>query len=653
MKGKNTILSLGLLFLLVCPAFTEDTGESLEELLSTKISTATKREHTMSEAPASVTIITADEIQRFGYRTLDQILSRVRGFYPTYDRHYRYMGMRGFGRPSDYNNRVLLLLNGNPTADNVAGASYIGTEFGLDVSAIERIEVVRGPGSALYGSNAMLAVINVITRCGKTEEGLKLSLQPGSFGKIQGSARYGARLENDLDIFLSGQIGEIEGRDLYFQEFDSPGTNNGWVRGLDWDKYYGFYTGMKYKNFSLQAQLSSREKGIPTAPYMTIFNDERIRTLDTRQSIQLKYVGIISYDKAILLRGYFNRFTFEGTYPFRYPFFEGVAGTRAKGSWMGVESQFNWDIRHNNRLILGVEYKRHFHASYKTFDNYQTYFDQDFPFEEITAYIQDEYQLLKNLSVVAGARYDKYSGRIESVTPRAAVIYNPFNSTTLKFLYGNAYRAPSILETYYEIPGEVKRNPGIQREQINTIEAVIEQRIGKYFLGVLSLYNFEMKGLIEQIFDPSDGLLQYQNFEKIKGKGIEAELNCRLENGVTGYASCNIQKARDVATGQEITNSPAVLFKSGLSIPLFKNFHASIETSYSSSRLTVYGTRTDPYLLTGIHFSSKPLFRHLRFSLRVDNLFDIEYRHPGGYEHAQPAIVQDGREFSLKIEYLL
>ncbi|MCK4591194.1 MAG: TonB-dependent receptor plug domain-containing protein, partial [Candidatus Latescibacteria bacterium] len=134
----------------------------LEDLLNVKISTAAKYEQTISEAPASVTIITSEDIKRYGYRTLDEVLMSVRGFYTRNDRNYAYMGIRGFSRPGDYDNRILVLINGHTLNENVYGAPFFGTDLGMNLDTIERIEIVRGPGSAVYGTGAMFAVVNVI-----------------------------------------------------------------------------------------------------------------------------------------------------------------------------------------------------------------------------------------------------------------------------------------------------------------------------------------------------------------------------------------------------------------------------------------------------------------------------------------------------------
>src|SRR5947209_19651831 len=136
---------------------------SIEELGRIKVYTASKHLQSGTDAPSSVTVITADEIQKHGYRTLADILQTVRGFFVTYDRNYSSLGVRGFARPGDFNTRVLLLVDGHRLNDNIYDEAMLGTEFPIDIDLISRIEVVRGPVSSLYGSNALFAVINIIT----------------------------------------------------------------------------------------------------------------------------------------------------------------------------------------------------------------------------------------------------------------------------------------------------------------------------------------------------------------------------------------------------------------------------------------------------------------------------------------------------------
>ena len=141
--------------------------------MNIQVYSASKSVQSVSDAPASVTVVTADEIQKYGYRTLADILRDVRGFYVTYDRDYSYVGVRGFGRLGDWNSHILLLVDGHRINDNVLGQAMIGTEFPVDVDLIERVEIVRGPSSSLYGAEAFLAVINVITRKAPGLKGLE------------------------------------------------------------------------------------------------------------------------------------------------------------------------------------------------------------------------------------------------------------------------------------------------------------------------------------------------------------------------------------------------------------------------------------------------------------------------------------------------
>src|SRR6185295_1369374 len=159
---------------------------SLDDLMKAEIYTASKHWQAISEAPASVSIVTADEIQKYGYRTLADILRSIRGISITSDRNYSYVGVRGFARPGDFNTRLLLLVDGHRFNDNVYDGAYIGTDFPIDVDLIERVELIRGPSSSLYGGSAFFGVINVVTKRAHNLRGPMVSFEAGTLGTYKG-----------------------------------------------------------------------------------------------------------------------------------------------------------------------------------------------------------------------------------------------------------------------------------------------------------------------------------------------------------------------------------------------------------------------------------------------------------------------------------
>jgi len=157
----------------------------LEQLMQLQVTTASRYAQTALEAPATVSVVTADDIRLFGYRNLSEVLGSMRGLHVSYDRTYHYLGTRGFATPGDYNTRVLLLVNGVRFNDNLYDQATIGTDFPIDLDLVDRVEFVPGPGSAVYGANAFFGVINVITRDGRQLAGPQVSAEAGSHGSAK------------------------------------------------------------------------------------------------------------------------------------------------------------------------------------------------------------------------------------------------------------------------------------------------------------------------------------------------------------------------------------------------------------------------------------------------------------------------------------
>lgn len=664
--NKLTIICLLLFNILFIPfiAFAQEDAEEipLDNLLKANVESAlkyedrssqaaAKYEQAIGESPAAVTIITAEDIQRYGYRTLEEVFATVRGFYISDDRNYGYLGARGFGRPTDFSNRALFLLNGETLNEKLYGYAQISTSADVDLDDVERIEIIRGPGSALYGNSAMFAVVNIITKKGRAIDGFRLSATTGSYGKLQGKGVFGKEFGNGLDVFTSGLYNDTKGQEkLYYKEYDSPDTNNGIAENLDWDKYYRLLANASYKGFSFQGIIKSREKGIPTGSWGTLFNNEKSHTLDEHEFAELKYNKDISADKNISLRGYIHHCLYYGIYPYReYDYFD-----ESHNSWFGFETRFMWDVIPNNRIVSGLEYQNHFQADYRYWNYDYTICEIDLPQSIFSVYIQDECQIAENLSLTFGIRTDRYTEIGNSTNPRFAIVYNPFTSSNLKLLYGHAFRVPSVYETGFQQEGYWLLNPHLKPEKIRTEEIVWEQRLTDSLYSTISMYRYDMKDLIDAVSvseNQNEPLSQYQNINKVKATGVEGELNFRFKSGFNGYSNYTFQNAKDADSGKKLTNSPTHIIRLGLVSPNLKYIFIAGEFQYETERITVYNTKTKPYLLANINISTRWLLNHLRCSFLIRNLFNRDYSFPGGVEHLQPAIQQDGRNYTFKLEY--
>src|SRR5579871_5264540 len=292
---------------------------TLEQLGNVKIYAASKHLQAASDAPSSVTVVTADEIQRYGYRTLADILKTVPGFFVTNDRNYSSVGVRGFARPGDYNTRILLLVDGHRLNDNIYDEAMIGTEFPINIDLIERVEIIRGPASSLYGSNALFAVINIITKRGRDINGLDLSAEAGSFNTYSGTLTYGRTLRN-LEFLISGTFYGSGGHNsLFFPEFNTPQTNHGIASHADDDQVGSWLSTISFHDFTLQGAYGIREKGIPTAPYGTVFNNPGTRTTDSHFYLDLRYQHTFANSWELLARTFYDRYIYQGTYMYASP----------------------------------------------------------------------------------------------------------------------------------------------------------------------------------------------------------------------------------------------------------------------------------------------------------------------------------------------
>ncbi len=632
---------------------------SLEQIMDIEIPTvygASKHEQKITDAPSSVSVITHEEIQAYGHRTLADVLSSVRDLYVSYDRNYGYLGVRGFNRPGDFGGRVLILVDGHRMNDPAFDSAGIVTDFPIDVDMIERVEVIRGPGSALYGNNAFFAVINVVTRTAEQTGGLEISTQAGSYDTYKGRVSYGHVFENGLSLLISASAYDSAGGSLFFKEFDQPRNNHGIARHLDSDEFNSAMLKATYEDFTLQSSFVSRHKDIPTASYKTIFNDPRLYTVDQRAFTSLSYNHDFGDDLALMADVSWNSYYYDGDYPTprdaAHPHEAIINHDLVDARWWDAEVQLSKKLGshhftfgaelQNNNLIRLANYDEEPRLNYQWLRTSSTI---------LGLYGQDEWALTHQLTLSAGLRYDNFDSLGGNTNPRVGLIWNPQDTTTLKLLCGRAFRAPNIYERAF-MADTNSSNPDLKPERVHSYEAAVEQELTPHLRLSASGFYSHISDLISQQIDADTGKLMFDNVDKADTRGGSVELEARLAGGLKGRISYTLQTTTDSMTGRRLSNSPEQLAKLGLIVPLGSDkLTSGFELQGSSSVENTHGRRIGGFLLANWTLLDRQITRNLDVSLSIYNLFDTRYSFPGGPEHTEGSILQDGRTFRVKLFY--
>lgn len=650
----SAILAAAMATLAPQPAMAQQSREanladlSLEQLLEVPlVSVASRRPQKAEDAPAVVTVVTDDEIQRHGYRTLADVLRTLPAFYVSYDRNYSYVGVRGFGRPGDYNTRILLLIDGIRINDDIYDGAYVGWEMPLDVATIERIEVSRGPGAAVYGNNAFFGVVNVVTKRAPEAKAGELRLGSSSYGTYEALARYGRRSANGAGLVASASVLTSSGQTLTFPEFARQ--NDGVVAGADGESSAKAFASFSKGGFFLEAFHSRRSKHVPTASYDSLFGDTREVTRDSFSGAAATYQRSLGPRLDWSNRVAWVAYDYEGTYPYELtPGHVSLLDDYGRGRWWSAETTgvlragrhtlvLGGELTRNSRQDQGGGYADVPESAFAIPDRGHRY----------GVYAQDELALGPRLRLSLGCRYDHHEDFGGKADPRFAVIVTPDRRTRIKLLYGSAYRAPNEYEQNY-YSAQRRAQDELRPETIHTLEAAIERRLaGPVRLGASVFFN-DIHDLLALESDP-EGELLFDNAARVRSRGAELVLDARLGSGMLGQLSYSYQHTRG-DDGLPLSNSPTHMLKAALSVP-FRDQTAwvSLDAQYLSSRLTLSGAESGRFLLVNATLFAGRLPGRLEASASVYNLFDARYSDPASEEHLQDAIRQNGRSFAVKL----
>jgi iron complex outermembrane receptor protein len=530
------------------------------------------------------------------------------------------------------------------------------------VDLIDRVEIVRGPTSSLYGSNAFFAVVNVITRQGRALQGGELSGEAARYDAYKGRATYGSRLPGGTEYLLSATGYKSQGQDLFFPEFADPATNNGIASGMDGERQGGIFGSASLGNFDVRGAYSSRMKEVPTASYGTIFNDPRFKTWDDRAWVDLSWRKAFGDRTEVNARAYYDWSYYYGDYPFAAV--DNASGSPvdytyinkdgSKSQWYGAELLVSHRIGGAHRVSGGGEYRNTFRLNQWNYDENPYFLALDDQRTEhlYALFLEDEIVLGGGVTLIAGIRYDHYDTFGGTTNPRLAVLWTPRSGTTLKLLYGSAFRAPNAYERFYNDGGIAQvGNLALTPEKIRTYEVVLEQTVGEKVRFTVAGFHNRIKGLISQeAFDPihPDSPFIFRNAGETWATGGEAEIEGK-SSGFEGRLSYTWVDAENRSTGEWLTNSPRQLVKGQFSTSFWGDrIVPALDVRYTGPRRTLAGNVTGGFTVAHFTLSGRKLLPWLEVSASVYNLLDKSYADPGGEEHVQDTIPQDGRSFRVK-----
>jgi len=682
--------------------------EELEELYGGEefVRIATGVAQPVSKAPAVASIITADDIRNMGATDIDEVLETVPGLHVVhsalgYNPIYVFRGMY-----SDANPQVMMLINGIPLTNLYGGDRNQGWG-GMPVEAISRIEVVRGPGSAVYGADAFAGVINIVTKTPEEINGLSLGARAGSFdtqagwlqyGGNRGELRYGAVIEAhrsdgqreeiaaDAQSFLDAVSGtgaslapgavslhreNLDARlDLAYRNLRwrsgaqirrDGGVGVGVTQALDTQGAVGserFNTDLTYDNPNLTDTLGVKIQGSALFTSQEVDSDLRLYPPGSRGPF----------------------FSPLGA-PIFPPFPDGIIGNPEvyeRHYRFNATTQYNGLADHT--VSLGTGY--HYGEVYKTEEEKNFGFDpatglpilpgsplvavSDTPLvflpegrrENTHVFLQDIWHFARDWELTAGVRYDHFSDFGDTTNPRLALVWSAQHNLTFKALYGEAFRAPAFVETLVQSNPAFLGNPQIKPEQLKSYEFAVNYQPTFDLNLDFNVFHYQWDDVIQFVADPSGSTRTAQNAGEQTGYGAEFALSWDATEDLTLAGNLALQKSQDQLTGKDAGNAPERDTYVRADWSFLPGWSLDVQASWIAQRNRVFG---DPrgdvsdYVVTDLALRNRGWSPRMEVALLVKNLLNDHAREPSLNGDPVPMIPDDlplaGRAAFVEIRY--
>lgn len=446
------------------------------------IMTASRTQEKTSESIASSTILTQKDIERMGARTLTDALRIVPGLGVTQTGQgvtsYDIRGVR-----TSASEKVLMLLNGHPLDQDLANPGSTWTYDDMPVDTIKRIEVVRGSSSALYGANAMMAVINIITQTPEDTDGVESSAGFGNYNTEQFRLSAGKKFEQGSAGFhfnfrnTNGSPTTVTSDNLALLQKLDPDSNYGSLAPVtrgEGTQRYDLEWNTSYQGFKLDGRFISKMIHPQMNGYGVVnsYNNTQYSNYFLRLSREFE----LNNDLKLSTQVFYDAFNQEINYqqPDSGIFGNPNGHSGSNNTRAGTEVQATYRLFTNNTLMGGFNFASEFYSnpySNQTSENGQTLTGPRVSRTRVGVYLQDLWEVTRTLHLSLGGRFDKYSDFAAIFNPRVGFNWEFIQDYSVKFSYGTAYRAPTPGEmdpvTYSKITG----NPNLLPEQSKTLEA--------------------------------------------------------------------------------------------------------------------------------------------------------------------------------------
>ena len=618
--------------------FDEMLLESLEEVSTI----ATKTKLNIDEMPAFVTILRQDELFKMGIHSVYEAL----GFVPGVELSIEASGAKQVVfRGVKEKGKVNFMVDGVKINNAYRGSIYHYLDFPIEL--IDRIEVIRGPGSVLYGSNAIVGVINIVTINSLESQSSKLFVESGSYDSVKG----GFHIANDFDLLHMSL-------DSYYHKNNKaiavgPDKANSYAETDESLKDYSIGLHIEAEKLSLNARLKKSDSGLyyGLGNYLTSDSNSEF-IVNKTQFIELAYKNELDAKSSYGVSLGFSKY--EQRVNTRYaPLFGDIIyklDYAEKSTYLNAD--FSTKIYDNHNMALGAEYinfrslNEHLNIVNHPSLNPDYIIEPNVRRNIFSLFVTDQIEVTDKLDISAGVRYDNYSDFGDALSPRIGLVYVVSDSTNLKTMYSNAFRTPSWLELYANIPDLSIGDSSLNAEVSDTFEVGIVHKFNSDSKLRLNVYETHISDVIYR--NTSKKYVQLGNNE-IYGAELDFETKLYSDTAIKMNMTYVTVKDENEDTMPNIANIMSNInilhtFRNGLSSNTYLKYVGSRERSNVD-------VREDLKSYTVVDQTLSYKYKTINLSATVKNLFDSDVFYPSDINTYNNDYLREGRSFWIRAKW--